>query len=128
MMNVPGSNLLSLALTVIGQQTVQYYVNTGKSITNDIMMKIPLLEGPKPVKGSVQSVSRKKMEEAGLDLAKNYVIFYTPRCVTDLQRDRAGDRFTYGGVSYQCEVMDAAWFAMDGWNGVLAIKIDSIDC
>lgn len=120
-MIIPGINLLNIAMTVIAKQTVNYYKNTGVTIDR-IGVDVPTFNSPVPMQGSVQAVQRDKYVQYGLDLQKNYVIFYTSGCVTDLQRMVSGDEFEYGGKRFKCE-SEVDWSAIDGWTGVLSVEI-----
>ena len=118
---IPGSNILNAALTVIAATPVTYYVNTGR-VTNEIGQDVASFAAPITVYGSLQAVPRDKYEYMGLDLQKNYVYFYTSKTVTDLQRDKSGDRFEYNGHLFQCE-SETDWHFIDGWCSVLCVNI-----
>lgn len=120
-MGVPGSNLLKQAFTAIAQQTVSYTSYTSR-VTNAAGLDVSTYADPTPVKGSVQPVPRNKYEYLGLDLQKDYVMFYTSSPVIDLQRDVSGDKFSFNGRCYQC-VSKTAWEGVDGWSSVLSVQI-----
>ena len=117
----PGNNILNAAFSAIGKQTVQYTKYLGKA-TNAAGLDEPNFAAAVPVLGSVQAIPRSKYEYLGLDFQKNYVMFYTSSCVLDLQRDVAGDRFTFGKKKYQCQ-SKTDWCAIDGWSSVLSVEI-----
>lgn len=118
---IPGSNLLNMAFGAIAQQTVAYYVNTGRT-ANSIGMQVPSFAAPVNVRGSFQPVPRSKYEYMGLDFQKNYFNFYVSRSVIDLARGVAGDQLVFNGKKFQCE-SKTDWFGIDGWDAVLCVEI-----
>ncbi|WP_197335302.1 phage collar protein [Ralstonia solanacearum] len=63
---IPGSNLLGLALSVIGKQRVEYFRYIGRK-TNDIGDDVSVYADPVPMFGSVQAVDRNMYQYLGLD-------------------------------------------------------------
>jgi len=121
-MNIPGSNLVNLALSVIGGQTVSYYKFTGRT-TNTRGLYVPEFADPIDVVGSFQPDPRELVQLMGLDANKTYAAFYTSRTdVLDVGRDRTGDEFTYAGRKYRV-LGTTPWEAVDGWAGVMAVDI-----
>jgi hypothetical protein len=120
-MTVPGSNLLNQAFTVIAQQTVNYYSNTGRT-TNAIGFDISSYAAAALLKGSFQPVPRKLYQVYGLDLQKSYFTFYCSANVLDIARGVSGDQINFNGVRYQVESAND-WFALDGWVGVLCVQV-----
>lgn len=120
-MSVPGSNILNQAARAIRLQTIQLYKNLGR-VSNSAGIDIPSFAAPTAIKGSIQPVPRHKYEYLGLDFAKNYVNLYTSSCIQDLQRNKNGDEFTFGGQRFQCE-SQTQWGAIDGWSAVLSVEI-----
>jgi len=121
-MLVPGSNLLKMALTVIGSQTVQYYAFLSNT-TNASGIKIPTFEDPVPMRGSFQPVPRTYFNQLGLDFTKEYMNWYDPNAITnDIGRDRTGDRIAFAGKIYQA-LSSTDWKNVDGWNGTIFVRI-----
>lgn len=120
---IPGSNLLNRAFGVIAAQTVQYRQYLGKT-TNAAGIEVASWADPIPVRGSLQPVDTTLIKNLGLDLEKTYVTFYTPRLMTDLARDRASDRISFGGQTFQVISM-ANWNLQDGWVRVLCVEVAS---
>lgn len=118
---IPGSNLLNMALGVIGAQEVQWRRNTGV-VTNSAGIDVASFAAPETVFGSFQAVPRSLYQFQGLDFTKNYAMFYASHDMKDVLRDRAGDRLTYGSVTYAVESA-TSWFLQDGWDGVLCVEL-----
>lgn len=120
-MQVPGSNLLNLAMTVIRKETFEFYAYTTRS-SNDIGIYQDEYADPVTVTGSVQPVPRDLYAQMGLDFQKNYHTFYTPNSIGDVGRAKAGDKFVFNGSTYQCE-STTPWFAMDGWTKCMCVQV-----
>lgn len=121
MPNIPGQNLLNMALTVIARQGVTYYLSEGRTV-NAIGQDITIYGPPRAVVGSFQPVPRKLYQIYGLDLQKDYFTLYSSNNILDVDRDISGDQIAFNGQRFQCE-SDNDWFAMDGWKGVLCVHI-----
>lgn len=120
-MIVPGSNLLSMALRVLGQQTVTYFADDGRT-TNEIGLDVTEFDNGFPVRGSFQPVPRDKYEAYGLDWQKSYFTFYASIDSIDLARDVSGDQLTFNNRRFQV-VSKVDWFMMDGWDAILCVEI-----
>ena len=121
---IPGQNLLKMALTVIAKQTVTYYKYASRSL-NDVGQDVTVYEPPVQIKGSLQPIERKMYEKFGLDMQNDYVIFYVPQDILDIERDVSGDQIEYNGNRYQCQ-SDTEWFSQDGWDAILCVKIRKV--
>lgn len=121
MPNIPGQNLLNMALTVISRQSLTYYKFAARTL-NIIGQDITIYDTPITLVGSWQPVPRKLYQQYGLDLQKDYFTFYTSNNVLDLERDISGDQVAFNGKRYQCE-SDNDWYQMDGWKGILCVHI-----
>lgn len=120
-MLVPGSNLLAMALGVIGSQTVEWRRYTGQT-TTAAGLKVDTWADPVPLAGSLQPVDSAVLHNLGLDWTKSYARFYAPADVGQVQRDRTGDKLTWNGRTFQ--VLDKSdWFGQDGWAGVLCVEV-----
>jgi len=120
-MKVPGSNLLKMALKLVATQTVQYRTFTGNAVLAD-GSKVPGFAAPVEMRGSFQPMSANNKKFLGLDLNTNYANFYVSADVLGLDRDRARDRLTYAGKTYQ--IMNVTdWFSQDGWKNVQLVEI-----
>lgn len=119
----PGSNLLRRALRIIKPVEVEYKTFTSRA-TNAAGLQVSSYAKAIKVKGSVQPVPRDMYEALGLEFSREYVNFYSTQLAQGVTRDRAGDQFTFAGELF--EVLSATnWKSIDGWNGVLAIKVSS---
>lgn len=120
-MFVPGSNLLGMALGMISSQIVQYQAFTGNTVMAD-GSKATGFAAPIEMRGSFQPMSAANKKFLGLDLNTNYANFYVSADVFGVDRDRASDRLTYAGKTYQImSVTD--WFEQDGWKSVQLVEI-----
>jgi hypothetical protein len=122
-MRVPGSNILSLAMTVVG---------TEKPVLNSVKLPLPapdasglvtpLYHHGIKIKAAVEPVPREVYEKLGLDLQKNYVYCYTSAKLQDLQRNTACDMIDYGGRRYNVQ-SNEPWNGQDGWQAGLCVDI-----
>lgn len=118
---IPGQNLLNMALTLIQRQAVTYYQCSGRT-QNSVGQDVASYNRPVAITGSFQPVPRSLYEQYGLDLQKEYYIFYVSKDTIDVGRDVSGDQLAFNGARFQCE-SNNAWFPMDGWNGVICVYI-----
>lgn len=118
---IPGSNLLKQAFNIIAQQTVIYKKYKGR-IVNAIGQYETEYEPPVAIKGSLQPLPRKLYQQYGLDLSKQYIIFYTPIKLQDVMRNTSGDQLIVNGAIYQIESA-TDWHAIDGWMSVIGVRV-----
>lgn len=121
MPNIPGQNLLNIALRVIKEQTIQYYQFDTRTLNSVGQYETVFLE-PVNIVGSFQPVPRSLYRTYGLDFQKEYYTFYTSNDLLDLTRDVSGDQIMFMGKRYQCQ-SNNDWFKLDGWKGVLCVNI-----
>lgn len=120
-MNIPGANLLSVALRVIQPQTLLHRAFLSRD-TNSAGDFVSVFAAPVEISGSMQAVNKKLYQQLGLNLAKNYSTLYTQANVLPTTRDRAGDRLEYAGKFWQCE-SDMDWSTADGWRKLLCVEV-----
>lgn len=120
-MSVPGSNLLKQAMKAIKPTTVQYLRFNGRQ-QNAARQYINSYDPAAPLTASVQAIRREKYQELGLDLQKNYIKIWASASLIDLSRDYSGDKFIYGGKTYQL-ADQTDWLLQDGWCSALAVQI-----
>jgi hypothetical protein len=118
---VPGSNILNMALSVLGKQSFQYYAFASRT-PNAVGQDIATYAAPLALQGSVQPVPRELFERYGLDFQRNYVNVYVSKNVLDVTRDVSGDLIVFNGKPYQC-VSETPWAAIDGWDAVLCVQV-----
>lgn len=116
----PGSNLLKRASKRIRFQDAELSRWTGSTKTAGV--SVPVYAAAETIKGSPQAVSRAMYELFGLDLQKEYLMFYTSTVLRDLRRDATPDRLDFAGDRYTVE-SNTDWYAMDGWRGSLLVKV-----
>lgn len=123
-MLVPGGNLLGVALGAIRAQLVGYHAWQSRAPdAKGIMQNVyaPRAE----IAGSIQPVSRDRVQLLGLDTSKSYATIYAPGTQEPVSRDRGADRFDYAGRMYAAEGK-TDWTAQDGWNGVLLVDVGAV--
>jgi len=122
-MDIPGSDLLGVAMGLINPQSVEYYRNTGRTAGSVTGREKPTFADMVEVDtGSVQSVPRSRYAYYGLDVQKNYINWYVEQTVIDVQRDFSGDRLVWNGRIFQLtSALD--WYGQDGWVGVICVDI-----
>ncbi len=118
---IPGQNLLNMALTIIKQQTLSYFMFVSRNL-NLIGQDITTYASPINLVGSWQPVPRKLYEIYGLDLQRDYFTFYSSNNILDIQRDISGDQVEFMGKRYQV-VSDNDWYQLDGWKGILCVNL-----
>lgn len=122
-MIVPGSNLLALALGVLGQQVVEWRRYIGK-VTSPAGVQVPTWAAPVTIAGSLQPVDANTLQQLGLDWTRNYVALFASAEFLEIERDQSSDRVTYAGRTYQV-VGKTAWFHQDGWEKVICVEVPS---
>lgn len=120
-MQVPGANLLAIAMGVIGVQQVGWCKYLG-TVTLPSGVKSPTWADPVTIAGSLQPVDSTLIQQLGLDWTKRYCTFYAPAEFREVDRDQTGDKLIYAGRTYQVQDK-ASWFAQDGWERVLCIEV-----
>lgn len=120
-MIVPGSNLLRLALSVQGTQTLRWHQATGRT-TNSVGKDVTAYADPVDVKGSFQPMSRASVMRNGLNIEKNYGTLYCVEPIQTAGRDLSGDQFSYGGSRWQA-AGEIDWTMQDSWDAVTLVRI-----
>lgn len=120
-MNVPGSGLLGLALTVITAQPVQFYAATGR-IKNAVGQYDTIYAPGVTILGSFQPVDVKLLQKFGLDMGKSHATFYANGVYSVPDRGESGDQFGYADRRWQ-SLGSVPWSAQDGWESVLLVDI-----
>ncbi len=118
-MSIPGGNLLGMARRLIRFQTVQHH-RFWKNEEDGAGILTPKYYAPAPVQMSVQAVSRTMFESLGLDVQRNYKMFYTEAPLQDLKRDKTPDMLDFGGRRYSVE-SNTDWTLIDGWLGSVGV-------
>jgi hypothetical protein len=118
-MDVPGEDLLDVALNVITNQALTYYQFNGRTLS-DVGTYITSYQAPITLFGSFQTIPRQLYERLGLDFNKEYSVFYCSKDFIDVTRDVSGDYLNYGGSWFQL-LSNSDWFKPDGWKGALVV-------
>lgn len=120
-MSVPGINVLGLALSILGRQTVQYERNTGRTV-NAAGRDTATFAAPVPVTGSFQPMPMATVAMLGIDLSKSWATFHAPVLTIEPTRGTSGDQLTFGGRRYQAQEV-VNWYVQDGWTWSLWVDI-----
>lgn len=119
---IPGSNLLSQALSLIRPQSIAYLQCTGRTLDaagRDVAVYAAPVDVPRT---SVQAVPLGRYAQLGLDYKRRYVTVFAPVNIVGVSRDRTGDRISYDSEYYDVE-METPWFRVDGWVEILAVYV-----
>ncbi len=117
-------NLLKKALRLIPGESYQYYKFKSEEV-NSFGVSVPTDEDAvtiTPANGIVQSPENSLFQQMGLDLDRNYKIFYGAVSIKGNEAQEHPDKFIYKGLTYET-VRNTDWFDYDGWCGVLAVEI-----
>lgn len=120
---IPGMNLLGMASRLIAMQSVQYRIYTGAT-ENAAGILVPTWAAAISVSGSLQPIDHRLLQQYGLDVTKRYMTFYTMQAMGEPERDRTGDRITYGGRTYQVE-SKTPWNLQDGWGRAICVEVSN---
>lgn len=123
-MSLLRSNLLKKALKLIPGESYQYIKFLGEE-PNAMGVMIPTYAEAvtiTPANGMVQSPENSLYQQLGLDLDKNYKIFYGAVSIKGNEEQPQPDRFIYDGKTFET-VRNTDWFNYDGWCGVLAVEL-----
>lgn len=120
---IPGSNILNMAMRIVGKQSFDYYAFLSRT-PNSVGQDIATYASPVTLQGSVQAVPRTLYQQYGLDFQRNYINIYASQTIIDVSRDVSGDQILFNGNTYQC-VSVTPWNAIDGWNAVLCVQLTS---
>lgn len=118
---IPGQNLLNMAFRVIAQQSLVYYHYLGRT-QNSVGQDVSQYREGRKIIGSFQPIPRILYQQLGLDLQKDYWMFYTSNNLQDIGRNISGDQIAFNGNRYQCE-SDNDWYPIDGWKGSLFVHV-----
>lgn len=121
MVNIPGSNILKRAQSLINTQNVNYYQFTGNTI-NSSGIKVKAFAPVVVLKMNVQAVNRSMYDRLGLDYSKRYVEVWASYNVEDIYRDRSNDEIGFAGRRYAAVSKDD-WFPIDRYDSFIAVDI-----
>jgi hypothetical protein len=120
---IPGANILSMALSVIGRSSFSHLAFASRT-PNEIGQDVTKYDAPVTLQGSVQPVPKNLYQQYGLDFQREYINVYVSKDVLDVTRDVSGDMIEFNGNSYQC-LSITPWVAIDGWSAVLCVQVPS---
>lgn len=135
-MRVPGSNILKLALSVIGSQNVNWFQFASQNIGPTGLNTVTYNAAQLLTLCSVQPVPRDRYSTYGLDWEKAYVSWFVPSINAQaLTRnpDGSGDVIEtpvtatgalISGVSRRYQLVGSTpWSNQDGWTNVIGLDI-----
>jgi hypothetical protein len=106
-------NLLAQALSNLPKQTVMWYANP-KTVTQANGLDLTTFDPPAPVLGSWQPIARKDYQALGLDMQKQFAMFYTTAPIVVDSRGVNGEQVTFGNQRYATYGADVY-----GWDGIM---------
>lgn len=115
-----------MAMQLVGKQEfgyIKYLSRSTQSTGIDIGLDVAQYAQEVPTCGQVQALPRQLFEAYGLDLQKNYIVFYVSQEIIDVTRDVSGDKIKFAGNMYNC-LSQTNWLNINGWTGVVAIQVD----
>lgn len=120
---IPGINLLNVAMSMLGSQTVEYSRFLGNTtLPNGI--KAPSYGEYETVEDcSVQPIPKSNYREKGLNFSREYVTWWVARDVLGLDRDFSGDKIQWNGKTWIVD-SDVSWFEQDGWCELVLWNIE----
>ena len=118
---IPGSNLLNMALGLISAQAIGWRQYQGKT-RNPAGIEVATWAAPVIITGSFQPIDTTMLQRYGLDLSQEYATFYSSQGFTDPERDKTGDKLTYGSDVWQVK-SKCPWLMQDGWTRVLCVRL-----
>ncbi|TQI79993.1 hypothetical protein FHU10_5156 [Serratia fonticola] len=120
---IPGSNLLNMALGIIGSQPVRYYRDSKQrqELPNGILVT-QFEPGVIISSGSVQAVSPTHIEQAGLDVSRRHIEWFVSLDVLGVERDASGDEIEWDSKRWKA-ITPEKWVVQDGWCAVICQEV-----
>jgi|SRR5690606_38349006 len=116
-----GPNLLGLALSALGGQTVQWHRFKSRS-QNNRGQWITEYHNPTDILGSWQPVDAQTVKELGLDTSKRYHNLFTSHPVDAVNRGESPDVVVMDGRRHEV-VGNMDWYRQNGWRGLLCVDV-----
>lgn len=120
-MTVPGSNLLKIALSALGKQTISYRRYASRT-ANAAGKYVNVYADPVGMRVSLQPLSRDKISFYGLDDKRSYVTVFGSADFQTVKRGAGADEIDWRGRRYSAED-NVDWFGQDGWDAVIFVDI-----
>lgn len=117
-MNIPGSNLLKVANTLLMQTSLIYHQALSRSL-NPVGQSVTTYADPVSIQGDWQPVDRAMYDQLGLQLSVEYNTLFISKDIIDIQRGVSPDIIEAFGKFYVCESNVPDFYNVDGWVGVL---------
>jgi hypothetical protein len=119
---IPGANLLSMAMGVIGAQAVVWSRYEG-AVTSATGRQVDTYLAPVTVAGgSLQPATRARSTRDGIDYGGAAVRWFAPVAVVGVERDMSGDLIDYAGSRYRVQTV-TDWLAQDGWRECVCVRV-----
>jgi hypothetical protein len=111
-----------MATKIIGKNDYILFQYNGRQL-DDRGLYVSEFSDPINLKDSIQAVPRNLYAEFGLDWNKYYIQIYTDNPLMVVERENSGDQIEFNGSRYQL-LDNNDWNPIDGWQGVLAVRLD----
>ena len=118
---IPGSNVLNMALSIIGRKTIIWRAFQGRSqnaLGNWVVTYLPDV----PLYGSWQSDPTDRVKELGFDTSKTYRRFWVSSPVDAIGRGSSPDLLIADGRRYEVVSTDD-WMVQDGWVSLICVDV-----
>ena len=117
----PGSNILNMALGLIGRKTVMWRAFAGRT-QNALGNWVVTYAADVPLSGSWQSDPTDRVTELGFDTSKTYRRFWASAPVDAVNRGTSPDLLIADGRKYEVVSTDD-WIVQDGWVSIICVDI-----
>ena len=117
----PGSNLLNMALGLIGRKQVvwrQFHARTQNALGNWVVTYKPDVV----LSGSWQSDPTDRVKALGYDSSKSYRRFFVSAPVDGVNRGTSPDLLIADGRKYEVVSTDD-WTVQDGWVSLICVDV-----
>ena len=97
-MKVPGSNILAMALSIMGTETIQVRrFITGDLAVNENYLEVAAYADPVDIEAQVQAVDRKLYKQRGLNYDARYIEIWS---VSDIDDQISGQALSVDGDTH----------------------------
>lgn len=117
----PGSNILNMALGLIGRKTVMWRAFNGRT-QNALGNWVVTYKPDVVLSGSWQSDPTDRVKALGYDSSKSYRRFFVSAPVDGVNRGTSPDLLIADGRKYEVVSTDD-WTAQDGWVSLICVDV-----
>lgn len=120
-MNIPGANLLGIAMSVLTPTSnlfIRHYVSEGD---NEFGNSVVTYTNPEPLMGaSAQPISTRDVQQMGLTVGRRYLRVWCQGWAEAGGRGRENDQFIWD-LELWTIIEPEFWVKQDGWTVVVAV-------